>query len=74
MIINVDNANLNFALITFYDNQRTTPNLVGLQLAGCNVMNDAGVYRKFYPESQDIQVHKLVKGESGVSVNEFKGK
>ncbi len=56
------NIKLNFANITFYDNQRTTPNLVGLQLAGCNVMNDAGVYRKFYPESQDIQVHKLIKG------------
>ena len=47
---------MDIAKITFYENVRTTPNLVGLQLAGCNVMNDAGVYRKFYPESQDIQV------------------
>eukprot|EP00090_Calanus_glacialis_P015794 TRINITY_DN24879_c0_g1_i1.p1 TRINITY_DN24879_c0_g1~~TRINITY_DN24879_c0_g1_i1.p1 ORF type:complete len:778 (-),score=134.70 TRINITY_DN24879_c0_g1_i1:603-2936(-) len=31
-----------------------------LSLAGCNVMNHAGIYTKFYPESQDIQASSSV--------------
>ena len=29
-------------------------------LAGCNIMNHAGIYTKFYPESQDIQASASV--------------
>jgi len=31
-----------------------------LSLAGCNIMNHAGIYTKFYPESQDIQASSSV--------------
>ena len=35
-------------------------NLFYFSLAGCNIMNHAGIYTKFYPESQDIQASSSV--------------
>jgi len=37
-----------------------TNSIQSLSLAGCNIMNHAGIYTKFYPESQDIQASASV--------------
>eukprot|EP00092_Neocalanus_flemingeri_P021829 GFUD01023681.1.p1 GENE.GFUD01023681.1~~GFUD01023681.1.p1 ORF type:complete len:828 (-),score=147.39 GFUD01023681.1:215-2626(-) len=37
-----------------------TNSIQSLSLAGCNIMNHAGIYTKFYPESQDSQASSSV--------------